>query len=58
VFDLQGKNLGTLLDKKVYGNYRLTWDGRNSGGQKLSTGLYFISIQAGSNTSLLKVVLK
>ena len=58
VFDLQGKNLGTLLDKTVYGNYRLTWDGRNSGGQKLSTGLYFISIQAGSNTSLLKVVLK
>ena len=58
VFDLLGKKVNTLLNKKAVGNNSLIWDGSNNAGQKLNTGLYFISIQAGNNTAILKAVLQ
>ncbi len=58
VYDILGKKQGTLLNENIIGNYSLSWDGSNGNGQKLSTGLYFISIKAGNSRSSLKVVLQ
>ncbi len=58
VFDVLGRKHGTLLNEVISGNYSLNWDGTRGNGQKLSTGLYFISIKIKSSRSLLKVVLQ
>ena len=58
VFDLLGNKLRTLLNKNVQGNYSLTWDGSTDQGRKLNTGIYLISIQAETKTSIIKVLLK
>ena len=58
VFDLLGNKLITLLNKPVQGNYSLKWDGNTDQGRKLNTGLYLISIQSESKTSIIKVLLK
>ncbi len=58
VFDLLGKKITTLLDETRFGPIRLTWDGTNTEGSKLQSGLYFISVTAGTKKTSLKVVLK
>ena len=58
VYDLLGNKLRTLLNKNVQGNYSLKWDGSTDQGRKLNTGLYLISIQSESKTSIIKVLLK
>jgi flagellar hook assembly protein FlgD len=36
-----------LVDQEYpAGNYRVTWDGRTSSGERASTGVYFYRIQA------------
>jgi len=58
VYDIQGRKVNTLLDESVSGNQRLSWDGTNSGGSKLSSGLYFITITSEGRKASLKVVLQ
>lgn len=58
VYDIQGRKVNTLLDQSVFGNQRLSWDGTNSGGSKLSSGLYFITITSEGLKASLKVVLQ
>ena len=57
VFDLLGNKLKTLLNKNIQGNYSLKWDGSTDYGRKLNNGIYLISIQAESKTSIIKVLL-
>ncbi len=58
VFDILGKKQTMLLNKTVSGNQSLIWNGTNGNGQRLPTGIYFVSIKAETGSSLLKVVLK
>ncbi len=58
VFDILGRKQTTLLNEEVYGNHSLVWDGHIANGQRLTAGVYFVSIQAESGHSVLKVVLK
>ncbi len=58
VFDLLGRKINTLLDGVVSGKQRITWNATNYNEHKLSAGIYLISIQAESGTSILKAVVK
>ncbi len=58
VFDILGRKQAKLLNKTLSGNQSLTWDGTNGNGQKLTSGIYFVSIQTKTGRSLIKLVLK
>lgn len=58
VFDILGRKQSTLLNEIISGNKTLIWDGSNSNGHRLPTGIYFVSIKSETRNSLLKVVLK
>lgn len=58
VYDATGHWV-TLLQQKTQqpGKYHLQWDGRNSSGQLVSTGVYFYRLQAGEFVDVKKMVL-
>jgi hypothetical protein len=58
VFDISGKKLTILFEERVSGNHKITWNGTDQNGRKLNSGLYFISINAESGQSVIKVVLQ
>jgi photosystem II stability/assembly factor-like uncharacterized protein len=42
VYDVTGREIATLADRdQGSGNYRISWDGRGSGGTAMSSGVYF-----------------
>ena len=58
VFDAKGRLVTTLLDEiKPPGVYRTNWNGTNSRGQRVATGVYFVRLQAGAETLTRKVSL-
>ena len=58
VFDLLGRKINTLLNSEVIGKQNIIWNGTDYKGHKLNAGIYLISIQAESSTSVLKAVVK
>lgn len=58
VYDILGRKQTTLLNENLSGIQTITWDGTNSNGQRLNTGIYFVSINSEAGSSLLKVILK
>jgi len=58
VYDILGRKVNTLLNEAVSGNQRLSWDGTNSGGSRLNSGLYFVTITSEGKKAGLKVVLQ
>ncbi|MCK5125608.1 MAG: T9SS type A sorting domain-containing protein [candidate division Zixibacteria bacterium] len=58
VFNILGRKIRTLVDEsKSAGEYRVTWDGNDSNGQNVSTGIYFYRIQAGDFVESKKMLL-
>lgn len=58
IYDLLGKEVRTLMDRSVEAGYHsVRWDGRDNYGRAVSSGVYMCRIQAGSFTSLKKMVL-
>lgn len=58
IYDIKGERIKTLVnDFQSAGNYKVQWDGTNSQGSKLSSGVYFYSIKTGSNVSTKKMIL-
>jgi hypothetical protein len=56
VYDLQGREVITLLnDEKTSGTYTVYWNGRNSSGQMVSSGVYLYKLSAGSYTKMCKM---
>ncbi len=58
VFDLLGRKINTLLNKEVIGKQNIIWDATNHERQKLNSGIYLISIQGESSTSVLKAIVQ
>lgn len=58
IFDLQGRKVISLLDGIVSGNQRLYWKGVNGSGAKMKTGLYFISINSETKSTIVKILLQ
>ncbi|UCC79127.1 MAG: T9SS type A sorting domain-containing protein [Candidatus Zixiibacteriota bacterium] len=58
VYDLLGRKVNTLIDKsQLAGEYQIRWDGRDSQGQALSTGIYFYRLRADNFAETRKMIL-
>jgi hypothetical protein len=57
IYSLLGKEMKTLEDgQKSAGHYTLTWDGKDNLDRMVSSGIYFIQMQAGNFSSVRKIM--
>ncbi|PLX10041.1 MAG: hypothetical protein C0598_11275 [Marinilabiliales bacterium] len=57
VFDIKGRKLSTLLDKKLNaGNHTINWEAVNDNGQALSPAYYFCKISLGQESKTIKML--
>ena len=58
VYDINGRLVQTLNRSKLSaGNYSFDWAGTDQFGSKVTSGVYFIQIDAGSFSSIKKTLL-
>ncbi|NQT24859.1 aryl-sulfate sulfotransferase [candidate division KSB1 bacterium] len=58
IYNVAGKLVSTLLDEALSsGQHQVLWDGRDSHGVQQASGLYLISMQAGSFKAVRKITL-
>jgi len=58
VYDVRGRRVATILDTNLSaGNHRVSWDGRDRNGEALSSGVYFMRLQAAGQTQVRKLAL-
>jgi hypothetical protein len=57
VFDVRGRLVDVLFDGRTDGPTEIFWDGRNSTGARVSSGIYFVQARSGSKTAVSKVIL-
>ncbi len=58
VYDRLGREVATIANKDFQaGKYLIDWDGKNSSGQKVSSGVYFIHMNAGMFSATQKSVM-
>ena len=58
VYDITGRLVTTLVNNTMSaGAYKVTWDGKNSSGQSVGSGIYLYRIQANDFVSVKKMVM-
>jgi hypothetical protein len=58
VYNLKGQKVKTLInDKLSKGAHKVVWDGKNSSGQKVSSGVYFYRLKTPKLVSVKKMLL-
>jgi hypothetical protein len=58
IYNTKGQRVRTLVNEaKAAGNYNVKWDGRDSNGLQVSSGVYFYKMTAGKFTSSRKMIL-
>jgi hypothetical protein len=58
IYNVLGQEVRTLVDGvKEAGYYTVTWDGRDGGGNDVSSGVYFYRLRAGDFTATRRMVL-
>ena len=58
IYDVSGRLVRTLRDGPEEAGFRtVTWDGRDAGGQRVSSGVYFYSLSAGERVFQRKMVM-
>ena len=58
IFNIKGEQVRILVDGyQERGSHLVRWDGRNSSGDQVATGMYFSRLVAGTYTSSVKMVL-
>jgi hypothetical protein len=58
IFNLLGQKVRTLVDEyKSAGTYHITWDGTDTSGNPLATGIYFCRFRAGDHVQSKKMLL-
>lgn len=58
VYNLRGRRVKTLINSNLYsGSHKVVWDGRDSEGLNVPSGIYFYSLKAGDFTSTKKMTL-
>lgn len=58
IYNLKGQLIKTLIDKKLApGEHSFTWDGQNSEGEQVSTGIYLYRLQTPQHNITRKMVL-
>jgi predicted CXXCH cytochrome family protein len=58
VYDMLGKQVATLLNEsREAGNWNVDWNGLDKNGRHISSGVYFYRLEAGSFSSVKKMVM-
>jgi hypothetical protein len=58
IYDILGREIWNLYEpEKTAGTYKLKWNGVNSFGQKISSGIYILRMSAGKYTKSFKMML-
>ena len=58
VYDITGALVKVLFDgEQPQGNHTISWDGTGQGNSAVSTGIYFLSVRAGSDSKIIKMTL-
>ncbi|GJM44330.1 MAG: hypothetical protein DHS20C21_11720 [Gemmatimonadota bacterium] len=58
VYNVNGRRIATLVSgQQVPGSYEAQWDGRDEGGRRVASGVYFYRLQAGTFTAQKRMVL-
>ncbi|MBU2651187.1 MAG: T9SS type A sorting domain-containing protein, partial [Bacteroidetes bacterium] len=58
VFDRSGRQVATLADEVFTdGEHSISWDGRDSSGNLLPSGIYLCSLKSGNNNQTIQVIL-
>jgi hypothetical protein len=58
IFDVTGALVKAILDEPLAaGNMEVTWDGTNDDGQKVASGMYLYRMQAGTYSSIKKMIM-
>jgi hypothetical protein len=58
VYDIRGRLIRTLIDRPVEaGRHAAEWDGKDSGGNRTSLGVYFVVWRAGNHRSISRAVM-
>ena len=58
IYDLTGRLVRTLVDKPLKpGYYTVVWDGKDSTGKEVTTGIYFYKLQVDNFTHTNKMIL-
>jgi hypothetical protein len=58
VFDVAGRRIAGLMDASVdAGQHTATWDGRDTAGRRVASGVYLVRLQAGEKTLTREMVL-
>jgi hypothetical protein len=58
IFDLEGKLVRTLVDNTMSGGFKeIVWNGTDSRGDPVSSGVYFCRLKVGKDVSTKKMIL-
>ena len=58
VYDVSGKQIAELVNNNQNpGTYSVTWNGKNSSGENIASGIYFYELTAGSFKSVKKMIM-
>jgi len=58
IYDLLGREITTLVNEvKSAGKHQITWNGEDSFGKKVTSGIYFYTIKAGNYVETKKMIL-
>lgn len=59
IYDVLGREVALLVDEVLAaGHYTVRWNGRDRSGQRVSSGVYFYRLQAGSYAATKKMVIE
>jgi len=58
IYNALGREIRSLVDEiKQPGQYEIMWDGRDSTGSAVTSGLYFCRIENGESSRMIKLTL-
>jgi hypothetical protein len=58
IFNVQGKLVNTLVnEERTAGNYTVIWNGKDSGGRNVASGVYYYRMRAGKYSSTRKMIM-
>lgn len=58
IYNAVGQSIRNLVDlEREAGHYTVKWDGRDSSGTRVSSGIYFVEMRAGSHVQIQKMTL-
>jgi hypothetical protein len=57
IYDIEGRLIKTLIDdQRQQGPHQLEWDAKDQNGNKVSTGLYLLQVDAGNKSEIKKLL--